>query len=51
MQLIILFFFLILVSCNTAPYKKDTTNILDEDKAKAKARISISNSSGLIINN
>ena len=49
MQLVILFFFLILVSCNTTPYQKKTTGILNEDKAKAK--ISISNSSGLIINN
>jgi len=49
MQLIILFFFLIIISCNPTPYQKNTTDNLNEDKAKSK--ISISNSSGLIINN
>jgi len=49
MQLIILFFFLTIISCSPKSYHKNETDNLSEDKAKAK--ISISNSSGLIIKN
>ena len=49
MQLVILFFSLIIISCSSKSYQKNAADNLSDDKAKAK--ISNANSSGLIINN
>ena len=48
MQLVILLFFIIIVSCSPKSYKKNAIDDLNENKAKTN--ISISNSSGLVIN-